>query len=116
MNFPVGALELISFFARSDRFCYLRSAEIPSRVFLLVFPCWVFNLIVLSQGTQFYPVGGLLLFSFLGELHGSGLIFLNSIFVLLLLASSFVDVLALFWSILMLKCIAKIPVDNGSNN
>ena len=27
------------------------------------------TLIVCSQGTQFYPVGGLLLFSYLGELH-----------------------------------------------
>ena len=39
-NFPVGALELIPFVARSDLFCYTRSAEIPSQVFLLVFPRW----------------------------------------------------------------------------
>ena len=68
-NFPVGASELIPFVARLDRFCYSRSAEIPSRGFLLVFPRWGFTLIVRSQGTQFPPVGGLLLFSFLGELH-----------------------------------------------
>ena len=68
-NFPVGASELIPFVARSDRFCYSRSAEIPSWGFLLVFPRWGFTLIVCSQGTQFSPVGGLLLLSFLGELH-----------------------------------------------
>ena len=70
-NFPVGASELITFVARSDRFCYSRSAEIPSLGFLLVFPRKGFTLIVCSQGTQFSPVGGLLFFSFLGELHQS---------------------------------------------
>ena len=68
-NFPVGASELIPFVACSDRFCYSRSAEIPSQGFLLVFPRWGFTLIVRSQGTQFSPVEGLLFFSFLGELH-----------------------------------------------
>ena len=65
----MGASELIPFVARSDRFCYSRSAEIPSWGFLLVSPCWGFTLIVCLQGIQFSPVGGLLLFSFLGELH-----------------------------------------------
>ena len=32
-------------------------------------PRWGFTLIVRLQGTQFSPVGGLLFFSFLGELH-----------------------------------------------
>ena len=39
-NFPVGASELITFVARSDRFRYLQSADIPSRGFLLVSPRW----------------------------------------------------------------------------
>ena len=39
-NFPSGALELISFGARLDRFWDLRSPDIPSRGFLLVFPRW----------------------------------------------------------------------------
>ena len=68
-NFPVGASELIPFVACSDRFCYSRSVEIPSRVFLLVFPRMGFTLIVSSQGTKFPPVGGLLFFSFIWELH-----------------------------------------------
>ena len=59
-NLLVGASELIPFVARSDRFCYSQSAEILSRVFLLVFPRWGFTLIFRSQGTQFSPVGGLL--------------------------------------------------------
>ena len=70
-NYPVGVSELIPFVARSDRFCYLRSAEIPSLGFLLVSPRWGFTLIFCSQGTQFSPVGGLLFVSFLGELHPS---------------------------------------------
>ena len=39
-NFPAGALELIRFVAHSDRFCYLRSTEIPYRGFLLITPRW----------------------------------------------------------------------------
>ena len=39
-NFPAGASELIPFGARSDRLWDLQSLEIPSRVFLLVFPRW----------------------------------------------------------------------------
>ena len=39
-NFPASASELIPFGARSDRLCYLRSPEISSWGFLLVFPCW----------------------------------------------------------------------------
>ena len=39
-NIPVGASELTPFVARSDCFCYLRSVEIPSQGFLLVFPRW----------------------------------------------------------------------------
>ena len=39
-NFPAGALELILFGACSDRFWDLRSPEIPSCEFLLVFPRW----------------------------------------------------------------------------
>ena len=39
-NFPMGASELIPFVARSDRFCYSRSPDIPSWGFLLVLPCW----------------------------------------------------------------------------
>ena len=39
-NFPAGASELIKFGARSDRLWDLQSPEIPSQVFLLVFPCW----------------------------------------------------------------------------
>ena len=70
-NFPVGALELIPFVARLDRFCYLRSTEIPSQGLLLVLSRWGFTLIFRLQGTQFSPVGGLLFFSFLGELHQS---------------------------------------------
>ena len=70
-NFPAGASELIPFVACLDRFCYSRSAEIPSWGCLLVFPCWGFTLIVRLQGTQFSLVGGLLFFSFLGELHYS---------------------------------------------
>ena len=35
---------------------------------------------------------------------------------LILLTSVFVDVLTLIWSILVLKFISKIPVDNGFNN
>ena len=54
-NFPMSASELIPFVACSDRFCYLRSTDIPSRGFLLVFPCWGFTLIVCSQGTKFPP-------------------------------------------------------------
>ena len=68
-NFPVGASELIPFVTRLDRFCYSRSAEIPSWGFLLVFPRWGFTLIFCSQGTQFSHVGGLLFFSFLGKLN-----------------------------------------------
>ena len=72
-NFPVGASELITFVARSDRFCYSQSVKIPSQVFLLGFPRWGFTLIVRSQGTHFFSVGGSLFFSFLGELHHSSL-------------------------------------------
>ena len=68
-NFPAGTSELIPFVASSDRFCYLRYAEIPSWGLLLVFPRWGFTLIVCLLGTQFQPIGGLLFFSFLGELH-----------------------------------------------
>ena len=68
-NFSVGASELIPFVARLDRFCYSRSAKIPSQGFLLFFPRWGYTLIVRLQGTKFSPVGGLLFFSFLGELH-----------------------------------------------
>ena len=39
-NFPAGALELIPFGARSDRFGYLQSPEIPSGGYLLGFPHW----------------------------------------------------------------------------
>ena len=70
-NFPVGALGLIPFVARSDCFCYSRSVEITSWGFLLVSPRWGFTLIVRLQGTQFFPVGGLLFYSFLGEIHQS---------------------------------------------
>ena len=45
-----------------------------------------------------------------------GLIVLTSIFVLVMLTSVFLDVLTLIWSIFMLECIAKIPVDDGSNH
>ena len=70
-NFPAGASELIPFGARSDRFCYSRSPKIPSWGFLLVFPRWDLPELFHSLGTLFPPVGGLLLFSFLGELHQS---------------------------------------------
>ena len=68
-NFPAGASELIPFGARSDRFCYSRSPDIHSWGFLLVFPRWSLPLLFRSLGTPFFPVGGLLFFSFLGELH-----------------------------------------------
>ena len=45
---------------------------IPGDSFLGIPPCFPrlgFTLIFRSQGTTFSPVGGLLLFSFLGELH-----------------------------------------------
>ena len=66
-NFPVGASELIPFVARSDRFCYSRSVEIPSRGFLLVFSRWGFTLIFFLQGTQFFPQGVYCSFPFLGN-------------------------------------------------
>ena len=39
-NFPAGASELIPFCVRLDFFCYLRSPEVLSLRFLLVFPHW----------------------------------------------------------------------------
>ena len=39
-NFPAGKLELIPLGASLDRLWDLRSPEIPSQWFLLVFPCW----------------------------------------------------------------------------
>ena len=46
----------------------------------------------------------------------SVLALLSSFSVLLLLTGVFVGVLTLIWYILMLKCISKIPVDNGFNH
>ena len=65
----MGASELIPFVAHLDRFCYSRTAEIPSQGFLLVFHCWGFTLTVSFDRNSVFPVGGLLFFSFLGELH-----------------------------------------------
>ena len=44
------------------------------------------------------------------------LILLSSFVVLELLTGSFVGVLKLIWSILMVEFISKVPVDNGFNN
>ena len=44
------------------------------------------------------------------------LVLLSSVSVLVLLTDVFVGVLMLIWSILMLGCISKIPVDNGFNH
>ena len=57
-NFPAGASELIPFVARSDRFCYSRSVEIPSRGFLLVFPRWGFTLLVSFARNSVFPRRG----------------------------------------------------------
>ena len=46
----------------------------------------------------------------------SVLILLSSVFVLVLMNGIFVCALILIWSILMVKCISKVPVDNGFNN
>ena len=61
-------MELIPFGAISDRLCDLRFPEIPSRGFLIVSPVGVYSA-YLFMGNYIPPVGGLLLFSFLGELH-----------------------------------------------
>ena len=58
MEFPLGASELIYFVAHSDRFCYSRSAEIPSRGFLLVFPHRGFTLTVLFARNSVFPRRG----------------------------------------------------------
>ena len=68
------------------------------------------------------------------SLEGYGLIFLTRIYMLMLLDSvsvmillssgavlvfltgNFVGVLTLIWSILIVECIYKVPVDNGFNN
>ena len=68
------------------------------------------------------------------SLEGYGLILLTRIYMLMLLASFsmlillssgavleflndiFVGVFTLIWSILMVECISKAPVDNGFNN
>ena len=44
------------------------------------------------------------------------LILLSSGDVVILLTGIFVGFLRLFWSILMVECISKVPVDNGINN
>ena len=44
------------------------------------------------------------------------LVLLTSVSVLLLFTGIFLGLLMLIWSILMLKCIAKIPVYNGLNH
>ena len=44
------------------------------------------------------------------------LVLLSSVDVLVLLTGMFVGVLTLIWSILMLECISKFPVDNGFNH
>ena len=46
----------------------------------------------------------------------SVLILFYSVAVLVLLNGIFVGVLTLIWSILMVGCISKVPVDNGFNN
>ena len=69
-NFTLGTSELILFGARSDRLWDLRFLEVPSRWFLLVSPVG-FTLLICSWGTTFFSVGGLLFFSFLGEIHQS---------------------------------------------
>ena len=50
------------------------------------------------------------------SLIGYGLILLTSVPLLVLFTRVFVDVLMLIFSILMLKFIAKITVNNGFNN
>ena len=44
------------------------------------------------------------------------LVLMSSVDVLVLMTGIFVGVLTLIWSILMLECISKVPVDNGINN
>ena len=46
----------------------------------------------------------------------SVLVLVSSVSVLVLLTSVFVGALTLIWYILVLKCISKIPVDNGLNH
>ena len=46
----------------------------------------------------------------------SVLVMLSRVAVLVLMTGIFVGVLTLIWSILMLECISKVPVDNGFNN
>ena len=43
--------------------------ETPSKGFLLVFPMLGFTLLIRSLGTTFSHVGGILFFSFLGEIN-----------------------------------------------
>ena len=46
----------------------------------------------------------------------SVMILLSSGAVLVFLTGNFVGVLTLIWSILIVECIYKVPVDNGFNN
>ena len=46
----------------------------------------------------------------------SAMILLSSGTVLVFLTGIFVGVLKLIWSILMVECISKVPVDNGFNS
>ena len=45
----------------------------------------------------------------------SVLVILSSFSVLVMLNGIFVRVLTLIWYIMMLPCISKVPIDNGSN-
>ena len=58
LEFPVGASELIPFVTHLDCFFYSRSADIPSRGFLLVFPRWGFTLTVLFAKNYVFPRRG----------------------------------------------------------
>ena len=46
----------------------------------------------------------------------SVMILLSSIAIVVLLTGIFIGVLTLIWSILIVKCISKVPVNNGFNN
>ena len=68
-NFPAGTSELIPFGASLD---ILWEFAIPGDSFSRIPPCFPllgFTLIIHLRGTTFSPVGGLLFFSFLGELQ-----------------------------------------------
>ena len=66
-NFPAGASEIIPFGARSDRLWDLQSPEIPSRVFLLVFPRWGLPWLLVRKELHFPTLGVYCYSPFLGN-------------------------------------------------